>query len=87
MRQQGDHADEARDGEDVYRGRGLFADVDLLVRDVVHDCESLGLVWLVVVWFGEAGGVGRTVAIPIQPGRRSRGSLKPPAKERTPAVM
>lgn len=41
MGEQGDHGDEAGDGENIDRGGRLFANVDLLVRDVVADCESL----------------------------------------------
>ena len=44
VRQQGDHADEARDGKDVDGGRGLFTDIDLLVCNVIHDCEGLNKV-------------------------------------------
>lgn len=39
--EQGEHGDEASDGEDVDGGGGLFADVDLLVGNVVADGKGL----------------------------------------------
>ena len=41
MRQQRDHADVARKGEDIDRGGGFLADVDLLVGNVVANRQSL----------------------------------------------
>lgn len=41
VRQQRDHADVARKGEDVDRGGGFLADVDLLVRNVVANRQGL----------------------------------------------
>jgi hypothetical protein len=56
-----------------------------LVRDVVQHGECLrhGCQWPSMC-VACAGGEreGRTVAMPIQPGRRRRGSSNPPARER-----
>lgn len=85
--EEGEHGEEGGDGEDVYRGGGLLSDRDLLVGYVVADCEGLAF-WLAGNGRsirGEQVG-GRTVAMPIQPGRSSRASRKPPRRERTVEV-
>lgn len=41
VREQGDHADEAGDGEDVYRGGGFLFDVYTALGDVVGYREGL----------------------------------------------
>lgn len=39
--QKGSHRDEASNGENVDRSGRFFANVDLLMRDVVANCEGL----------------------------------------------
>lgn len=42
VQQQGDHADEAGDGEDAHTSKGLLADRDLALRVVVAGCQDGG---------------------------------------------
>lgn len=92
--EEGEHGEEGGDGEDVDRGGGLLADSDLLVGDVVADRKRLAAKACLVSSRPEEseekdrdrGGLGHTVAMPIQPGRRSRASRKPPRRERTVEV-
>lgn len=41
MGKQRDHGDEAGNGKDIHRSRGFFANVDLLMGDVVAYCKCL----------------------------------------------
>jgi hypothetical protein len=82
MSEQSGHGDEACDGKDVDGSGCFFADVDFLVSYMIAYRE--GLCKDLSVRDEERGPKeGLTVAIPIQPGRRRRGSLKPPARVRT----
>lgn len=83
-----EHGEEGGDREDVDGGRGFLADGDLLVGYVVTDREGLSALALALsMTRGWRGRLGRTVAMPIQPGSRSRASRKPPRRERTVEVM
>jgi len=39
--QKGSHGNEASDGKHIDRGGRFFANVDLLMRDVIANCEGL----------------------------------------------
>lgn len=54
----GDHAEEARDGEDVDRRGSLLLDVDLPLCDVIahRQCLSVALAWPVAVTHGRSEG-------------------------------